>query len=54
MGLACAREMAMQGKEVVVVEKEAAVGTGTSARNSEGATPLPLIDRVLSFLAASR
>jgi L-2-hydroxyglutarate oxidase LhgO len=35
VGLAVAREFAMQGREVVVVEKASAIGTGTSSRNSE-------------------
>ncbi len=34
VGLAIAREFAMAGKEVVVVEREGHYGTGTSARNS--------------------
>lgn len=35
IGLACAREMAARGHDVVVVEAEDAIGTGTSSRNSE-------------------
>ncbi len=35
VGLACARALALQGREVLVLEAENAVGTGTSARNSE-------------------
>ncbi len=35
VGLAAARALALAGREVVVLEKEAAIGTGTSARNSE-------------------
>ena len=35
VGLACARALAMAGREVVVVESETAFGTATSARNSE-------------------
>ena len=35
VGLACARELAMAGHEVVVLEAENAFGTATSARNSE-------------------
>lgn len=35
VGLACARAIAQAGLEVVVVEREAAFGTGVSARNSE-------------------
>ena len=35
IGLAVAREFAMQGREVVSVEKASAIGTGTSSRNSE-------------------
>jgi L-2-hydroxyglutarate oxidase LhgO len=35
IGLAVARALAMQGREVVVLEAESAFGTGTSARNSE-------------------
>lgn len=35
IGLAVARALAMAGHEVLVVEKEAAIGTETSARNSE-------------------
>jgi L-2-hydroxyglutarate oxidase LhgO len=35
VGLACARALAMAGREVVIVEAEDAYGTATSARNSE-------------------
>lgn len=35
VGLACARALALQGREVLVIEAENAIGTGTSARNSE-------------------
>ena len=35
IGLAIAREMALSGREVVVVEKESRFGSATSARNSE-------------------
>ena len=35
VGLACARELARAGREVVVLEAENAFGTATSARNSE-------------------
>lgn len=35
IGLAVAREMALTGREVLVVEAAAAIGTGTSSRNSE-------------------
>jgi L-2-hydroxyglutarate oxidase LhgO len=35
VGLAVARELALQGLEVLVLESEQAMGTGTSARNSE-------------------
>ena len=35
VGLAVAREFAMQGREVIVVDKASAIGTGTSSRNSE-------------------
>ncbi|AKC70035.1 NAD(P)/FAD-dependent oxidoreductase [Pandoraea oxalativorans] len=35
VGLAVARTMAMTGREVVVLESERAIGTGTSSRNSE-------------------
>ncbi len=35
VGLAVARELALAGREVAVVEKEAAIGTGASSRNSE-------------------
>lgn len=35
VGLACARAIAQAGLEVVIVEREAAFGTGVSARNSE-------------------
>ena len=35
VGLAIARRMAMAGREVVMLEAEEAVGTPTSARNSE-------------------
>lgn len=34
VGLAVARELARAGREVVVLESEGAIGTGTSARNS--------------------
>src|SRR5688572_14911533 len=35
VGLACARALALAGREVVIVEAESAFGTATSARNSE-------------------
>jgi L-2-hydroxyglutarate oxidase LhgO len=35
VGLACARSLAKAGREVVIVERETAIGTGASARNSE-------------------
>jgi L-2-hydroxyglutarate oxidase LhgO len=35
VGLAIARELAMTGREVLVIEKTEAIGTGTSSRNSE-------------------
>lgn len=35
IGLACARALALAGREVVIVERETAFGTGISARNSE-------------------
>jgi L-2-hydroxyglutarate oxidase LhgO len=35
VGLACARALAGAGREVLVVEREAAIGTGVSARSSE-------------------
>ncbi|MBV9079198.1 MAG: NAD(P)/FAD-dependent oxidoreductase [Methylobacteriaceae bacterium] len=35
VGLACARALAMAGQEVLVLEAEDAIGTGTSSRNSE-------------------
>lgn len=35
VGLAVARGLAMQGREVMVLEAEAGIGTGTSSRNSE-------------------
>ncbi len=35
VGLACARALAMAGREVIVVEGEDAIGTHTSSRNSE-------------------
>ena len=35
VGLACARELALAGHEVLVVEREGAIGTGVSSRNSE-------------------
>ncbi|MDM8358354.1 NAD(P)/FAD-dependent oxidoreductase [Pandoraea communis] len=35
VGLAVARTMAMAGREVVILESERAIGTGTSSRNSE-------------------
>jgi len=35
VGLAIARELAMAGREVVILEAEGAIGTHTSARNSE-------------------
>ena len=34
-GLAAARALALTGREVLVLEAERAVGTGTSSRNSE-------------------
>ncbi len=35
VGLAVARALALQGREVMVLEREGAIGTGTSSRNSE-------------------
>jgi L-2-hydroxyglutarate oxidase LhgO len=35
VGLAVARELAMAGREVLVLESQRAIGTGTSSRNSE-------------------
>lgn len=35
VGLAVARALALAGREVMVLEREAAIGSGTSARNSE-------------------
>ncbi len=35
VGLAVARAMALSGREVIILESEDAIGTGTSARNSE-------------------
>lgn len=35
VGLACARALALAGREVLIVERELAIGTGISARNSE-------------------
>jgi L-2-hydroxyglutarate oxidase LhgO len=35
IGLAVARALARDGREVVVVEAEDAIGTGVSSRNSE-------------------
>ena len=34
VGLAVARELGLRGREVIVLEAESAVGTGTSSRNS--------------------
>ena len=35
VGLACARALALQGHETIVVEAETLIGSGTSSRNSE-------------------
>ena len=35
VGLAVAREIALQGHEVLVLEATQGIGTGTSSRNSE-------------------
>ena len=35
VGLAVARALALQGREVMVLEREAGIGMGTSSRNSE-------------------
>ena len=35
VGLACARALALAGREVLVIERETQIGTGISARNSE-------------------
>ena len=35
VGLAVARALAQAGREVVILEAEAAIGTGTRSRNSE-------------------
>jgi len=34
IGLAIARELAQAGREVVILESQSAIGTGTSSRNS--------------------
>ena len=43
VGLAVARALALAGREVIVLESEDTIGTGTSSRNSEvihaGGTP---------------
>src|SRR3954462_4517466 len=36
VGLAIARELAMAGREVIILDAEDAIGTHTSSRNSEG------------------
>ena len=35
VGLACARALALGGRDVVILEAEDAIGTGVSSRNSE-------------------
>src|SRR5437870_13218929 len=35
VGLAIARRLALDGNETIVLERESAIGTGTSSRNSE-------------------
>src|SRR5215217_5645205 len=35
VGVAVARALALDGREVIVLEAEGAIGTGTSSRNSE-------------------
>ena len=35
VGLACAKQLAEAGREVILLEAETAFGTGISARNSE-------------------
>ena len=35
VGLACARELAMAGREVIILEQADAIGTETSSRHSE-------------------
>src|SRR2546429_8062712 len=35
VGLACARALALAGREGIVLESESTIGTGTSSRNSE-------------------
>mmetsp|Transcript_6106 Transcript_6106/g.8915 ORF Transcript_6106/g.8915 Transcript_6106/m.8915 type:complete len:408 (-) Transcript_6106:758-1981(-) len=35
IGLACARNLALRGKEVLILESAGRIGTGTSSRNSE-------------------
>ena len=35
VGLACARSLAMAGRDVIVLESATSIGTGTSSRNSE-------------------
>lgn len=35
VGIATARALAMAGKEVLILEREASIGAGTSSRNSE-------------------
>ena len=50
VGLAVARELALQGQEIVLLEAADAFGTGTSSRNSEAVSythlTLPTILRV--------
>jgi L-2-hydroxyglutarate oxidase LhgO len=38
VGLACARALTMAGREVLVLESAATIGTETSSRNSEVAS----------------
>ena len=35
IGLAVARELTLNGREVIILEAESSIGTGTSSRNSE-------------------
>jgi L-2-hydroxyglutarate oxidase LhgO len=48
VGLAVAREFALAGREVIVIEAEDAIGTHTSSRNSEVITPASTIRRIRS------
>lgn len=57
VGLACARALAMSGREVIILEAAEGIGTGTSSRNSEvihGGIYYPANSLMARFCVAGR